>query len=117
MKTVAIDFDGVIHSYDKGWHDGTIYGEPIPGAFEAIRKLQLASHAVYVHTSRDEAQVFEWLARHGVAATYGAIVQFWDNPDVVLVSNRKLPAVVYIDDRGVRFTDWPKALVDLGELL
>lgn len=116
-KTIAIDFDGVIHSYHKGWHDGTIYGEPVPGAFEAIRKLQLAGYAVYVHTSRDEAQVFEWLFKHDVAATYGATIQFWDNLDVVLVSNRKLPAVAYIDDRAIRFSYWDQTLAEIQERL
>ena len=39
LKNIAIDFDGVIHNFDKGWYDGTCYGEPLPGALEAIRKL------------------------------------------------------------------------------
>ena len=38
-QNLAIDFDGVIHNADKGWYDGTCYGEPIPGALEAIKEL------------------------------------------------------------------------------
>ena len=37
LNNVAIDFDGVIHDFDKGWHDGTCYGEPLPGSIEAIK--------------------------------------------------------------------------------
>ena len=39
LNNIAIDFDGVIHNFNKGWHDGTCYGKPIPGALEAIRNL------------------------------------------------------------------------------
>ena len=38
LKNIAIDFDGVIHNFDKGWYDGTCYGEPLPGSLEAIKK-------------------------------------------------------------------------------
>ena len=38
-KQIAIDFDGVIHTFDKGWYDGTCYGKPIEGSLEAIKKL------------------------------------------------------------------------------
>lgn len=33
---------------------------------------------------------------------------------LVLVTDRKLPAIAYIDDRAVRFTNWPDALTAVG---
>ena len=36
---IAIDFDGVIHKNTKGFHDGTVYDEPVEGAIEAIKSL------------------------------------------------------------------------------
>ena len=35
LNNIAIDFDGVIHTFDKGFHDGTCYGKPIKGTEEA----------------------------------------------------------------------------------
>ena len=38
-NVIAIDFDGVIHKNSLGYHDGTVYDEPIPGAIKAIKAL------------------------------------------------------------------------------
>jgi len=131
-QTVAVDFDGVIHAYSKGWHDGTIYDEPMPGAIEGIKKLQ-ERFAVFVFTSRDPGSVARWLCREGVMAVEDSAVeafrgddpgegkrpvyevQFWDSQELVLVTNRKLPAVVYIDDRAVPFTTWDQLHVQMGK--
>ena len=39
IKNLSIDFDGVLHTFDKGYHDGTCYGEPIHGSLDSIREL------------------------------------------------------------------------------
>ena len=114
MKTVAVDFDGVIHAYSKGWHDGTIYDEPVPGAFEALRGL-MERYAVFVHTSRDAGQVGEWIGeRSGIPCEWFTDlrnpVRFWTHQDSLLITPLKLPAIAYIDDRGIRFEDWDQAL-------
>jgi hypothetical protein len=38
-QTGAFDFDGVIHRYGEGWHDGTVYDDPVEGAREALMRL------------------------------------------------------------------------------
>ena len=39
LKNIAVDFDGVLHNFDKGWHDGTCYGDPFRGGLEAIKEM------------------------------------------------------------------------------
>lgn len=111
--TIAIDFDGVIHAYSKGWHDGTIYDEPIPGALDGLRTL-MAEHALFVFTTRDVGQVAEWLINRGFSCRTGYDGPFWNERGVLLVTNRKLAATAYLDDRAVRFESWDQALTDLS---
>lgn len=117
VLTVAVDFDGVLHSYDKGWHDGTIYGDWKPGAVAALSQL-MQQYAVFIHTTRDAKQVARWIEQQsGYAFECTTRVPrsgFWNEQGVLLVTDRKLPAVAYIDDRAVRFTNWPDALTAVG---
>lgn len=135
----------MIHRYSRGWADGSIYDEPVPGAVDAIRGLMAQGVAVCVHTTRDPEQIRPWLESHGLVITTdercgacrghglihpdpaspvklcencrgGGEIIFWNDTDQVLVTNRKLPAVAYIDDRGIRFRDWSQALADLAAL-
>lgn len=120
VKTVALDFDGVIHKYSKGWLDGSIYDEPIPGAVEAVQEL-MKHFAVFIHTTRDPAQVAAWLSDLGFYTLIDVEGpnhrrQFWNELGILLITDRKLPAVAYVDDRAVTFTDWEQALAVLTEL-
>ena len=109
-KTICVDFDGVIHNYDQGFKDGSIYGEPLPGAMSGLFKLVHAGYNVVICTTRlnpcfDEEnrlirepaiQIRNWLQKHGFI--YGV---HWHD-----LTNNKPKAIAYIDDRGVRFTNW-----------
>jgi hypothetical protein len=117
VSTVAVDFDGVIHTYDKGWHDGSIYGEFMPGAVVGLTQL-MQHYAVFVHTTRNARQVARWIedrSGHGIECqTRVPRSGFWNQQGWLLVTNRKLPAVAYIDDRGIRFENWEQSLTALG---
>ena len=121
MTTIAVDFDGVIHRYSKGWHDGTVYDEPHEGALEALRDL-MDRFAVFIFTSRHTPQVAEWLEARGFKTTTDDSMYlqkpewdglFWDTGGELLITNRKLAAAAYIDDRAIRFESWEQALADL----
>ncbi|WP_445524773.1 hypothetical protein [Streptomyces cyslabdanicus] len=110
--TLAVDFDGVIHTYSRGWADGTIYDPPLPGALNGLRAL-MQHDAVFIHTTRDPAQVAEWLTTRGFICRTEHDGPFWNVRGVLLVTNRKLAATSYLDDRAVKFTDWNQALATL----
>lgn len=121
MKTIAVDFDGVVHAYRKGWQDGTIYDPPLPGAPEGLTTL-METYAVFIHTTRDAATVAAWLAERGfdtvvdVEGPKHPKREFWNEQGALLVTDRKLPAVAYIDDRAIRFQHWEQTLHDIGNV-
>lgn len=119
MGTISLDFDGVLHSYQYGWQDGTIYGSLMPGAANALRHL-MTQHAVAVTTCRKPLlDVADWIAEEtGIATVVDTgDFRFWTRDDRILVTGRKLPALIYIDDRGYRFEGWDQTLLDLPCLL
>ena len=121
-RTVAVDFDGVIHAYTKGWQDGEIYDEANEGALDALEYL-LTRWYVVIHTSRSPRQVAGWLMEQGFSTTLDTDEAgiydkrgeglFWSTPGVLLVTRRKFAAIAYIDDRAIRFESWKQALDDL----
>jgi hypothetical protein len=110
VPTVAVDFDGVIHAYSKGWQDGTIYDDPVPGAFDALRWL-MDRYAVFIFTTRNVASVADWISDSSrIKTTNLEPPEFWNERGQLLVTNRKYPAIAYIDDRAVRFVNWPQTI-------
>jgi hypothetical protein len=99
-KTICLDFDGCIHKYSKGFHDGTVYDEPMEGAFEAIRKLQNKDYEVVILTARPVAQVGQWFLKHW-KREYGVIPR---------ITNTKPVAIAYVDDKAIRFVSWVDVL-------
>lgn len=135
MQTIAIDFDGVIHKYSKGWSDGSVYDIPVEGVFETIQEL-METHTVFVFSTRKPKQIREWLLQHVMEQYFGDDphdpkdwswgkygftikvipwwVKFWNKKNVLGITRRKLPAMCYIDDRAIQFKgDWNRTLTDI----
>ena len=116
LNNVAIDFDGVIHNFDKGWHDGTCYGEPLPCSINAIKSLS-KKYNIIIFTAKAKKNrplvngktgvelVKEWLEKYG-------LIDF-----VSEITSEKPRAKIYIDDNGYRFESWEKTLNDIEEIL
>jgi hypothetical protein len=108
-NNIAIDFDGVIHCFDKGWYDGTCYGEPIPGSLQAIKNLS-KQYKIIIFTAKAKPDrplvngktgtelVEEWLQKHDILDCISGI------------TSEKPRAMLYIDDNGYRFENWNDTL-------
>lgn len=99
---IAIDFDGVIHQYSKGWHDGTIYDPPMEGCREALEKLdddfEIIIFSCRASTDEKKQMIIKWLEKYDM-------YQFISDITVV-----KPHACIYIDDRAIHHVDWPSTL-------
>ncbi len=112
--SIAVDFDGVIHRYSKGWHDETIYDASIEGAREALARIH-QRYKVVIFTTRVNPdlhgaenrmeRIAEWLESNG----------FMRGEHYDTITHVKAPALAYIDDRALHFVDWDQALDELGQ--
>ncbi|MBG17585.1 MAG: hypothetical protein CMB77_04455 [Euryarchaeota archaeon] len=112
---LAIDFDGVIHKNSMGFYDGTIYDDPIEGSRNALKILSQKYNVVLftckakpdrglVNGKTGIELVWAWLKKHDMD-------QF-----ITKVTAEKPRAVVYIDDKGIRFGGWEQCLSNLEGL-
>lgn len=102
--TIAVDFDGVIHSYTSPWVNAhTISDRPVAGAIEWLRDIALKLEVVIFTTRgktwRGRRAVRRWLWENGYSEP-GA--ETWTDLQI-RVTAIKPPALVYLDDRAMRF--------------
>lgn len=106
-QTVCLDFDGVLHSYRSGWCGAHVIPDPpIHGTREAVARLRqqyrVAVHSSRCHTKEGRLAVESWLQRHDIV--------------VDEVCEHKPPALVYVDDRAIRFRGvWDDVLTEIRE--
>jgi len=112
LVNLGIDFDGVIHKSSKGYYNGTVYDDPVPGALEALKNLS-QQYTIIIYTCKARKDrgltngktgielIWEWLEKNAMASY------------VSKVTAEKPRAVAYIDDKAVHFSDWEKCIKDL----
>jgi hypothetical protein len=107
MKTIAIDFDGVIHKYSKGWQDGSIYDVEVKHSIDALKSLIVSGYSVAIMTARDVHQVYEWFDNHPLCDFNISVLpidqKFYNETGILGITNRKIVADIYVDDRAICF--------------
>lgn len=96
-KTIALDFDGVLHSYKSGWTGQNPEDPPNKGAQEFVRNLIEMGYEVVIYSTRNAPPIKKWLKEN--------------NFPEIEVCSEKPKAKLYVDDRGFRFEgDFGKVL-------
>lgn len=111
---ILIDFDNTIHDYYKGWQSGEVYGDLLEDAKESINALKrIFDVEIYIFTTRlsgdnenkedQKEKINEWLNKHNI--------------QVDGITSDKIGALMYIDDKGFRFSNWKEDLPRIIEIL
>jgi len=102
IKTICLDFDGVIHKYSKKYDDGSIYDVLMEGALEGIIKLQKDGYKIIISSARPNwDEIKDWLFDQGLPEK---------NLEKIEITDKKPKAFAYVDDRAIRFINWKDLL-------
>jgi len=114
---VLIDFDGVVCSYDGSWNSGEINGKLIENVKEAINEI---------HNNYDNVDIIIFTTRACPSENHDHIDQikklkeFFKENEIYYddITGEKLPALIYIDDNGYRFSgNWKKDLPQIKKII
>lgn len=99
QKVIAVDFDGVIHNH-KNPIAGKRMGLPIEGTKEALTLLKAKDYQIIIFSV--------WGYEKGSQAI-SDYMKFYELP-FDSITNIKPKAEFYIDDKGIKFTNWDEVL-------
>ena len=88
-KTICLDYNGVLDMYE-GYAGGKEY-PPRPGIVEFLSTLRNMGYTIVIFTAVEPVKVYYWLEKYN-------LMQF-----ISKVTNTKVPAVLYVDDRAITF--------------
>lgn len=110
-KTIAVDFDGVLHPYTDGWVGPVPADEPpTEGAETFLATLVGDGFRIVVFSTRCDTE-------EGLAGTCAWLDKHKLTPMIHDVTCQKPAAVAYVDDRAVTFRgDWASVLNEIDVL-
>lgn len=107
-KTICLDFDGVIHSYNSGWQgEKKISDSPVYGARESINRLREMGNTVLVHSCRCRSKIGR-----------SAIEKYLKKHDIMVdaICEHKPQADYYVDDNAIKFDGvWDEVVEQISE--
>lgn len=104
---IAVDFDHTLAS-DKP-EEGYRMGVPEPGAVAGMKRLASEGHTLVIFTARNVQ----------IPSAYKAVEDWLIHFEIPYhgITNIKRPEFeVMLDDRALRFKDWPTALSDIRKI-
>lgn len=106
QPTVALDFDGVIHSYTSGWQGITVIPDkPVKGVAWAIELLRSNGYKVVLYSTRCAIQ-------KGRQAIKNYLRKWNIKVDEIVVE--KPVCICYVDDRAILFNgNWEQTFNDI----
>lgn len=93
-EMIVIDFDGPIHKYSKGYQGDLIYDSPTEGIEEKLKELNELYDLTILTARYEPDTIIRWLDIHNIKKYFKYL------------TNIKPPAAKYIDDNGIKFTNW-----------
>jgi phosphoglycolate phosphatase-like HAD superfamily hydrolase len=87
-NTIAIDFDGVIHQYSKGFQGlDNAYDPPMPGAIPSLQKLKDEGYRLIIVSSRPVKPIRNWLEKYNLSHFFDDVTNIKQPPkDIGFIS-------------------------------
>lgn len=116
MKKIilAIDFDGVIHGYSKGWQDGTIYDPPKENTKWAMDHLKRLGYELVIFSTRNYDRTVDGIQQKNQIEEIRNYLNKYNIPyDRIHTDAGKPLCKLFLDDNAIRFDNWTQSIIDI----
>lgn len=107
-RTLAVDFDGVIHSYTTPWQSANLIPDPpVPGVLDWLvdmtERFRVVIHSTRATTPEGIDAMRRWLYKHLCTLSYVSRGTAYDLACGIEITAVKPAAIMYVDDRAWHF--------------